>query len=156
VDDYAQATIEEVSGGGTFGPNGTAYTLNLGTIGERTTPLSVTIGVLNSATGPADLLSGSFNVSNGSAAFVNSNTGSFSGVSAGNEDDLTVALSTGTPCTFTETITLDPARYNASGYSGSARFRNADYHRNRQCCPSDHRARFRARAAESVLPCLGD
>jgi hypothetical protein len=116
VDNHAQATLEDLSGIGTFSGNGNAYTLDLGSVTEGSAPLSVSLGVLNSAVGPADLLSGVFDVG-GDSAFVNSNTGPFSGLGAGSEYDPTISLSTDTVGSFTETITLHPTGSNASGFS---------------------------------------
>ncbi len=60
VNNYAVATIEEISGGGTFGHTGPVYLLNLGTISQGSSVAPIDLGVLNDVAGPADLLSGSF------------------------------------------------------------------------------------------------
>jgi hypothetical protein len=119
VDNYAVATLEELSGGGTWSQNGTSYTLSLGNLAEGASPVTVALGVLNNVTGPADLLSGSFATSGGSA-FTPSGFAPFSGLAAGQADlSPSVTLSTGTAGSFTETITLDPTGSNAGGYSAA-------------------------------------
>jgi hypothetical protein len=66
VNNYATATIQELSGGGTFNQTGTTYTLNLGTLAQGTSQAPIDLGILNDVLGPADLQSGSFAVSNSS------------------------------------------------------------------------------------------
>ncbi len=101
----AAAQFEEVSGGGTFTHNGSAYAIDLGTI---TAPVTLDLGVLNSATVPADLLGGTFTTS-GPSEFTVSGFGAFSGIASGSADTAPmVTLFTGVVGTFTETITLDP------------------------------------------------
>jgi hypothetical protein len=119
VQAYAVAAFEDVSGSGTFTQNGNAYTLNLGTFVTNSGAVTVGLGVLNAATSVADALSGSFTV-NGSAAFSNAGLAAFAGLDAGQADTApTVTLSTTSAGTFTETITLDPTGYNATGYAGA-------------------------------------
>ncbi len=101
----AAAQFEEVSGGGTFTHNGSAYAIDLGTI---TGPVTLDLGVLNSATVPADDLGGTFTTS-GPSEFTVSGFGAFSGIASGSADTAPmVTLFTGVVGTFTETITLDP------------------------------------------------
>ena len=120
VNNYAQASIEDLNNVGTLQQNGNAYTLNLGTIAQGAVGPTIDLGVLNSAIGPADLLSGNFSIS-GDSVFTNSGFAAFSGLAAGGAGDTapTISLATGTTGTFTETITLDPTGSNASGYSGA-------------------------------------
>ena len=101
----AAAQFEEISGGGTFTQNGSAYNLNLGTI---TAPTSVNLGVLNSAIAPADDLGGTFTTS-GPTEFAVTGFSAFSGVASGAADTApTVTLFAGVAGTFTEIITLQP------------------------------------------------
>src|SRR5262249_40622487 len=119
VNNFAAPAFEETSGGGTFGHNGTSYTLDLGTLQKNSGPVTIDLGVLNDVAGPADLLAGSFDIS-GSGAFGNSGFAAFSGLGAGAADTApTVTLDTGTAGVFTETITLHGTGSNASGYSGA-------------------------------------
>ena len=119
VDNYATAAIEEISGGGTLTQNGSVYTLNLGTVGIDAAAPTVDLGVLNAAAGLADLLSGSF-VASGAGAFTNTGLSAFGGLGAGQADTApTITLSTATAGTFTESITLNTAGSNASGYFGT-------------------------------------
>ena len=119
VNNYAQASLEERSGGGNLTQNGDAYTLDLGPIIQGTGPVTVGLGVLNGATGPADTLGGTFAIV-GDSAFTNNGFAAFLGVSAGGADTApTVALNTSSLGTFTETITLDPTGSNPSGYAGA-------------------------------------
>jgi RHS repeat-associated protein len=120
VNNYAQASIEDANGVGTFQQNGNAYTLDLGTIGQGAAAPTIELGVVNGATGPADLLSGDFSIT-GDSAFANSGFDAFSGLAASGGADTapTVSLATGTAGSFLETITLDPTGANASGYSGA-------------------------------------
>ena len=120
VDQYAVAAIEELSGNGTLTPSGVAqsYTLNLGSAAQYSTPLGANLGVYNDVLGTADDLAGSF-VVNGAPEFLNTGFGAFQGLSAQQvNSNPIVVLSTGTVGVFTETVTLDPTGYNASGYSG--------------------------------------
>jgi T5SS/PEP-CTERM-associated repeat protein len=121
VDNYAIATLEQVSGAGTFGGNAaTGYTLNFGTVQLDSGAATVDLGALNAAIGPSDLLEGSFVIGANSGAFTDSNFTAFTGLGAGAADTApTVTLNTGTAGTFSETITLDATGYNASGYSGA-------------------------------------
>jgi hypothetical protein len=101
----AAAQFEEISGGGTFTHNGSAYAIDLGTITAATT---INFGVLNNATVPADDLGGTFTTS-GPSGFTVSGLGAFSGIASGSADTAPmVTLYTGVAGTFTETITLDP------------------------------------------------
>jgi hypothetical protein len=119
VDNYATAAIEEMSGGGTFTQSGSVYTLNLGTVEIGTAAPTVDLGVLNAASGLADLLSGSFGAS-GASAFTNTGLSGFSGLGAGQADTApSIILSTATAGMFTESITLNSAGSNSSGYSGT-------------------------------------
>jgi hypothetical protein len=119
VDNFAQATWEETSGGGTFQQSGQNYTLDLGSVYQGASPITVGLAVVNSASGPADLLSGSFESSN-SGAFTLSSFNNFAGLAAGqSESSPTVTFNTNAVGSFTETITLDPTGSNASGYSGT-------------------------------------
>ncbi len=119
VDNYADATLEKISGAGTLTQNGTNYTLSLGKVTEGTSPLNIGLAVVNGAAGPADLLSGSF-VESTSSAFEVNGFAPFSGIGAGQTYvSPVVTFDTGTLGTFTETITLDPVGSNASGYSGA-------------------------------------
>ncbi len=119
VDHYAAAAFEQTSGIGTLSQSGTSYTLSLGSIALGATPVTVGLGVLNNVTGPADLLSGNFGTS-GPSAYTLAGFGAFSGLGAGQADiSPSVTLATGTAGTFSETITLNSAGANASGYSAA-------------------------------------
>ena len=109
----AAATIEEVSGGGTFTRHGSVYTLDLGTI--ATAPGPINLGVLNSAIAPADTLGGSFSIS-GDPEFTNNGFAAFTGVASGSADTApTVTLNPTVAGTYTETITLVPLDETGSG-----------------------------------------
>jgi hypothetical protein len=120
VNNYATATIEKVSGGGTLTQAGTAYTLALGTIDLGAATPEINLGVINAATGPADLLGGSFTVGgDGGGDFINTLT-AFSSVAAGNvASGDEVSLSSSTAGAFSETITLLANGSNSSGYLGA-------------------------------------
>ncbi len=120
VDNYATATISELSGQGTLTQSGSHYTLNLNTLSATSSPVVIDLAVGNSATGVADLLSGSFTEA-GSAEFINSGFAAFSGVGAGETAtiDPSVTLGPGNFGTFTETFTLTAQGTNASGYLGT-------------------------------------
>ena len=118
VDNYAVATLEDPSGPALTGTS-TSETLNLGSVLQNGAALTAVFGALNGATGTADLLGGSF-ASAGGAGFTNSGLGSFSGLSAGQDEHAqSVSLSTGTAGTFSETVTLSSYGTNASGYLGA-------------------------------------
>ena len=117
VDNYAQAAFE--ASAGVLTTNGTQSTLSLGTVAAGSAPVVVDLGVLNAAAGPADLLSGSLSVA-GSPQFSNAGFTSVSNLAAGQDErNEVVTLATGQAGTFSETVTLDPAGSNASGYSGA-------------------------------------
>ena len=119
VDNYAAATIEEVSGPGSLTGSDDDYTLDLGTLAQNSGTVTVDLGVFNAVAGPADLLSGSLGDSTADAngGFSNGGLGSFSGIGAGDDAPFTVSLSTAANDVFSETLTLTPAGSNASGYS---------------------------------------
>ncbi len=118
VNNYATSSIETVAGAGTLSGSGTTLALNLGSVAAGGT-LAETLGVLNSATGPADLLSGSF-ITGTSAPFSDTGFNSFASIAAGSADStLGISLSDLTAGTYTETIVLDAAGSNTSGYSGT-------------------------------------
>jgi hypothetical protein len=120
VDNYAVASLKEVSGSGTLTASGSSYTLNLGSVLQGAAALSANLEVLNSATGLADLLGGSFTVTTGSTAITNTGLTAFSGLGAGAADTAPVVkLATTTAGTFSEKITIASAGSNASGYSGA-------------------------------------
>ena len=117
VDNYAVADITEVSGGGTLSGTGDNQTLDLGTITTNSAPVTIELAADNAASGTADLLSGSFDVA-GDSVFMASGFGIFQGLAAGQSSaDGTVTLSTATPGSFSETLTLHSTGSNASGYS---------------------------------------
>ena len=117
VNNYATATIEELSDGGVLDQEGTIYTLNLGTIVQGATVSPIDLGVLNDVSGPSDLLSGSFTESV-SGAFGLTGFGPFSGLEAGQVNSApTITVSTTNTGLFTETVTLTPRGSNASGFN---------------------------------------
>jgi hypothetical protein len=119
IDNFAIAAFEQLSGGGSFSHNGTAYTRDIGTIAASGTLGTIGIGVLNAAIGLSDLLSGSFDIT-GSTAFANTGFVSFSGLGAGVQDTApSVILSQAAVGTFSETITLHSAGSNSSGFNGA-------------------------------------
>ena len=66
VDNYAAASVTELSGSATLISGATTDTLNLGTVALGGSPIDVQLGVENIAAGPADLLEGSFSDSGAS------------------------------------------------------------------------------------------
>ena len=119
IDNDATAAIEQLSGPGTITGSGGSYSLNLGSIRQGTGSLAARFGVVNSAMGPADLLSGSFTAS-GPGVFSVTGTNAFSGDAAGQSDSAPlIVLQSSSVGVFTETVTLSPTGYNASGYSGT-------------------------------------
>jgi hypothetical protein len=120
VDNYAVASLKQVSGSGTLTASGSSYTLNLGSVLQGAAALSADLEVLNGATGLADLLGGSFTVTTASTAITNTGLTAFSGLGAGGADTAPVVkLATTTAGTFSEKITIAAAGSNASGYSGA-------------------------------------
>jgi hypothetical protein len=118
VNNYATATIEELSGGGTFSQTGTTYTLDLGAIGQGTSLAPIDLGILNDVSGPADLLSGSFAVA-GSPGFTLTGFDAFAGLTAEQIDSSpSITIATANTGTFTATVTLIPTGSNAGGYTG--------------------------------------
>jgi hypothetical protein len=118
VNNYATATVENVSGGAALTGGGTDYVLNFGSV-QASSLVSDNFEILNSAEGPADLLSGSFALTPASG-FINDGFASFSGTAAGAAD--TAPLITFSAAAFglySETIVLDPTGSNASGYVGT-------------------------------------
>ena len=108
----AQATIEELSGGGTFAQHGSVYTLDLGTISG---PATINLGVLNSAIAPADTLGGNFSIT-GDSVFNNTGFAAFTGLASGATDAVpTVAFAPTTAGLYTETITLNALDETGSG-----------------------------------------
>ena len=119
VDNYASASLELLTGGGTLVSAGTNYTLDLGTVAQGTSPVVAQLGVTNSASGPADLLSGHFTLSNANAIGL-TGFGDFAGLSAGQADgSLAISFDTSSSGTFTRTVTLTPTGSNASGYNAA-------------------------------------
>jgi hypothetical protein len=118
VDNYAVAALEDPSGPALTGTS-TNETLNLGSVVQGGAALTASIGARNAATGTADLLGGTF-ASAGASGFTNSGLGSFTGLSAGQDEHAqSVSLATSTAGTFTETILLSSYGTNASGYNGA-------------------------------------
>jgi hypothetical protein len=118
VDNYAVAALEDPSGPALTGTS-TNETLNLGSAMQGGAALTASIGALNAATGTADLLGGTFS-SAGASGFTNGGLGSFSGLSAGQDEHAqTVSLATSTAGVFTETVVLSTYGTNASGYNGA-------------------------------------
>jgi hypothetical protein len=117
VNNFAVATMQEVSGGGVFQQTGTTSTLNLGTITQGASVAPIELDVLNDVSGPSDLLSGSFTES-ASAAFDPTGFDPFSGLTAGQVSAAeTVTVSTINTGLFTETITLTPDGSNANSFN---------------------------------------
>ncbi len=118
VDNYATAAIQQTSGtGSTLTQAGSLFTLDFGTVRSGSPALTVGLDIRNTASGPADLLSGVFA---GAASGVFSEVGltSFSGLSAGAAgDSSSITFNPNEGGTFTETLTLVPSSYNASGFS---------------------------------------
>jgi hypothetical protein len=118
VDNYAVALLEDPSGPALTGTS-TNETLNLGSAMLGGAALTASIGAVNAATGTSDLLGGTF-ASAGASGFTNSGLGSFSGLSAGQDEHAqSVSLATGTAGVFTETVVLSSYGTNASGYNGA-------------------------------------
>jgi hypothetical protein len=118
VDNYAVAAFEDPSGPAITGTS-TNATINLGSAIQGAAATTLTLGVLNAATGLADLLGGTL-TSAGGAGFTNSGFGTFSGLSAGQDEHAQgVSLSTSAAGTFTETVVLSSYGTNASGYNGA-------------------------------------
>jgi autotransporter passenger strand-loop-strand repeat protein len=117
VDNYAEASWEELSGGG-FQQSGSVYTLNFGTVALGATAPVADLGALNAAAGLADLMSGTFQTSGG--GFINNGLTAFSGLGAGQADTApSVSLSTAQTGTFTEAITLLASGSNSSDFAGT-------------------------------------
>ena len=117
VDNYAVASFEDVAGPVITGA-GAQFAVNLGSVAQGGAALGLTFGVLNSATGLSDLLGGTV-TGTATAGFANTGFGTFSGLVAGQHEDLQkILLSTTTAGTFTETVVLAGTGSNASGYSG--------------------------------------
>jgi hypothetical protein len=120
VDNYAVASIEDLSTGNTLTGTSTNETINLGSVLQGSTAVTVDLGVLNAAKGLSDLLGGTFSTVGSTTGFTNSGFGTFSGLGAGvDEHAQIVTLNTNAQGTFTETIVLASAGSNASGYSGA-------------------------------------
>lgn len=118
VNNYAVAAIQQLSGPGTITQNGNTYTLDLGTLKAGSGQIIDTLDVDNAVSGPADFLSGALSAS-GDAAFGNTGLGAFGPLSAGDDNQFSVALDTTNIGEFTETITLTANGSNPSGYDGA-------------------------------------
>jgi hypothetical protein len=119
VDNYAKAAFVDHSNGSTLTQDGSAYALNLGSVFQGSTAVATLLGVANVASGPADLLNGAFSIS-GDSAFTNAGFDDFANVGAGGSYNApSVSLNTSQTGNFSETITLDPTGWNATGYSGA-------------------------------------
>ncbi len=115
VDSYAQAGFAANGGTLTAGPAPDTWVLNLGTATQGAAALAGGLSVLNTAQGPADLLGGSYVVSGG-GGFTNTGFAAFSGIGAdGSADAGSIALSTGSSGTFSETIVLTPTDTEGAG-----------------------------------------
>ncbi len=122
VNNYATATLEEITSGATV--DVTDGTIDLGSILLGTPPVALDLAVANSAAGPADALSGSFTVS--AAAGFSNLLAAFSDIAAGGSSDASVTFDPSEAVAggdqlgvFRETVTLDATGSNASGYSGA-------------------------------------
>ena len=109
VYDNAQPTFSKVIGGsGTFGGNGTSYTLNFGTGLALNTDYTATIRLDNNQISLfQDSLGG--NYTGGTAtgyATTATNFGGLSAVAPGNFNTFTITFNTGISGTFTDTLTL--------------------------------------------------
>jgi hypothetical protein len=121
VDNYATAGIQALGGVGTLEQSGDGYTLDFGTVAKGA-DVSEELGVENNATGQADALGGSFYIPTleNDPEYTNTNFGIVSGITAGQTiDNGGISLDTGTTGVFSETLTLTPYGYNASGYDGT-------------------------------------
>jgi hypothetical protein len=120
VDNYAVASIEDLSAGNTLTGTSTNETINLGSVLQGSTAVTVDLGVLNAAKALSDLLGGTISTVGSTTGFTNSGFGTFSGLGAGvDEHAQIVTLNTSAQGTFTETIVLTSAGSNASGYNGA-------------------------------------
>ncbi len=137
VQNYATATLEQVSGAGTLTGSGTTWTLNFDTLTQRAGTLVADLGVRNSATGPADQLSGFFTASPIPPPFTEQ-LSAFSGLNAGQNITFTASPAG----TFEQTLTLAATGSNASGYSGHPGRRDPHHRRHRAARQrADHRRR---------------
>jgi hypothetical protein len=120
VDNYATATLAELSGAGTLTGIGNNFTLALGSLQQGHSSLVANLEVLNVATGFADQLGGGFTIANAGSAFTDSGFSNFSSLSAGQADVLpSITLSGTSAGSFSETIIVVSTGSNASGYSGT-------------------------------------
>ena len=118
IDNYATAAIQQTGGAGSgLTQTGDVFTLNFGAIQLGSSALTAGFDILNTASGPADLLSGSFAGGSG-GVFSNNGFNSFFGLSAGAAGDpSSITFTPNAVGAFTETLTLTPNGYNASGFS---------------------------------------
>jgi hypothetical protein len=106
-----------LTGAGTLTEIGNAYTLALGNLAQGETVLSLGFAIENTATVGSNDLAGSL-AATSTPGFTVSGTGPLPVIAAGNsDDDLHVAVNTGTVGSYSETITFTPVDQNVSGYS---------------------------------------
>src|SRR5262249_15536488 len=118
VNNFAEALLQEISGGGTFTHVGNSYTLNLGTIFLGSPARVIDLGLANAAAGPADLLEAFFDLS-GDTAFSASPFDPVDSIGTGSSTEIgTVTLDTTHVGIFHETITIHPSGYNRSDFQG--------------------------------------
>jgi hypothetical protein len=103
----AVPALSEASGGGTFTHSGNAYTLDLGTVafGAATT---ATFSLANAAAAPADSFDGTFSTPTGSGFTVAGASLPQALAAGASYGGLSFTLNTGTPGSFSETITFAP------------------------------------------------
>lgn len=119
VNNFALAAFGFAGGAGSFGQNGSVYTLDFGTRAQGSGILNAQLFARNAALGPADLLDGIF-VFLDPLDFGESGFDPFFNLAAGDSTNpLLLAFDTANLGSFIDSIVLHGIGHNASGFSAA-------------------------------------
>lgn len=119
INAFADPVFGKIGGAGVLSREGDGFTLDLGAFLIGDPGAAAVLAVVNDVTGPADLLSGSFDLGAG-GPFVLGGFDAFAGLEAGEVfGGLSIAFEATAVGSYAQTVTLNAAGSNASGFFGA-------------------------------------